>query len=316
MLFWRIPALAPCPAAENPWPRPVQGGKQGHCSALPRWPIAFAAKTGTSGAIGLAPASTPAGEGGQKRRLRLHGCETAPFTIRLDDLGYEVAGRPVLAGITLQSSARRIGVVGRNGSGKSTLARLLAGLIAPTSGQVRIGGHDVFRDRRAALETVGILFQNPEHQIIFPRVAEEIAFGLRQQGLDKAQAAARVEAVLRSFDKPHWKDAPISALSQGQKHLVCMMAVLAMRPQLLILDEPYAGLDIPTRRQLARYLHRAGTRLLHISHEPSDLETCDELFWLDRGRIVAQGAPALLLPDFTAEMIRLGELDDIADLAG
>lgn len=238
------------------------------------------------------------------------------FTIRLDDLGYEAGGRPVLSGLTLHSSARRIGVVGRNGSGKSTLARLLAGLLAPTSGQIRVGGHDLYRDRRAALATVGILFQNPEHQIIFPSVAEEIAFGLRQQGLDKAQAALRVQAVLRSFDKPHWRDAPIAALSQGQKHLVCMMAVLAMRPRLLILDEPYAGLDIPTRRQLSRHLHRADTRLLHISHEPADLDACDQLFWLDRGRIIAQGAPADLLPAFTAEMIRLGDLDDLADLAG
>lgn len=251
-----------------------------------------------------------------KGDAQMQMAKAADFTIRLDDLGYEAGGRPVLSGVTLHSSARRIGVVGRNGSGKSTLARLLAGLLAPTTGQVRVAGIDIFRDRRAALKTVGILFQNPEHQIIFPRVSEEIAFGLRQQGLDKAQAAARCEAVLRSFDKPHWRDAPISALSQGQKHLVCMMAVLAMRPRLLILDEPYAGLDIPTRRQLGRYLGRAGTHLFHISHEPADLEGCDELFWLDRGRIVAQGAPAQLLPDFTAEMNRLGDLDDIADLAG
>ena len=238
------------------------------------------------------------------------------LTIELDDLGYEAGGRAVLAGVTFTSSARHIGVVGRNGSGKSTLARLIAGLVAPTSGRVRVGGADLFRDRRAALASVGILFQNPEHQIIFPRVAEEIAFGPRQRGLGKAEAAASCEAVLASFDKAHWAEAPVSALSQGQKHLVCMMAVLAMRPRLLILDEPYAGLDIPTRRQLGRYLRRAGTRLFHISHEPADLEDCDELFWLDRGRIRARGAPARLLPDFTAEMIRLGDLDDIADFAG
>lgn len=239
----------------------------------------------------------------------------ADFAIRLDDLGYHAGGRPVLSGVTLHASARRIGVVGRNGSGKSTLARLLAGLLEPSAGRVRIDGHDLYRDRRAALRIVGILFQNPEHQIIFPRVAEEIAFGLRQQGLDKAQATARTEAVLRSFDKAHWRDAPVSALSQGQKHLVCMMAVLAMRPRLLILDEPYAGLDIPTRRQLGRYLHRAETRLLHISHEPEDLAGCEALFWLDKGRIVDQGGPELLAR-FTAEMIRLGDLDDLADLAG
>ncbi|RDW11735.1 energy-coupling factor ABC transporter ATP-binding protein [Paracoccus thiocyanatus] len=246
----------------------------------------------------------------------MHRCDSAGFAIRLDDLRYKIGGRAVLDGITLHSSARRIGVVGRNGSGKSTLARLLAGLLAPTSGRIRIAGHDVFRDRRAALATVGILFQNPDHQIIFPRVGEEIAFGLRQQGLDKAQAAAGVQAVLHSFGKPHWQDAPVSVLSQGQKHLVCMMAVLAMRPQLLILDEPYAGLDIPTRRQLARHLHRIPARLLHISHDPADLAQSDQLYWLERGRIIAQGPPETLLPAFTAEMVRLGDLDDIADLPG
>lgn len=237
------------------------------------------------------------------------------FAIALDNVSYDVSGREVLSGVTLRSSARRVGVVGRNGSGKSTLARLLAGLVRPSAGQVRVGGVDVFRDRRAALGTVGILFQNPEHQIIFPRVGEEIAFGLRQQGMGKAQANDRAAAVLASFDKLHWQDAIVATLSQGQKHLVCMMAVLAMRPGLLILDEPYAGLDIPTRRQLGRYLARADTRIFHISHEPADLEDCDEVFWLDRGRIVAQGAPAGLLPEFTAEMIRMGDLDDIADLA-
>ncbi|WP_299842958.1 ABC transporter ATP-binding protein [uncultured Paracoccus sp.] len=242
--------------------------------------------------------------------------DTASDDIRLDDLGYEIAGRPVLSGLTLATSARSIGVVGRNGSGKSTLARLMAGLLQPTSGTIRIHGHDLFRDRRAALETVGILFQNPEHQIIFPRVDEEIAFGLRQLGQSKTEAAEGARAVLAGFDKLHWQDATIAALSQGQKHLVCMMAVLAMRPRLMILDEPYAGLDIPTRRQLQRYLNRADTRLFHISHDPADLADCAQVFWLDQGRIVAQGAPCPVLADFTAEMNRLGELDDLADLAG
>lgn len=242
--------------------------------------------------------------------------DTASFAIALDNASVEIGGRVVLSRLTLRSSARRIGVVGRNGSGKSTLARLLAGLIRPSSGQVRIDGIDVFADRRAALATVGILFQNPDHQIIFPRVDEEIAFGLRQQGMTRAEAAERTQATLASFDKLHWKDANISALSQGQKHLVCMMAVLAMQPRLLILDEPYAALDIPTRRQLGRYLDRVATRMLHISHEPADLAGCDELFWLDRGGIVASGPPVALLDDFTTEMIRQGDLDDIADLPG
>lgn len=243
------------------------------------------------------------------------GAVDAGFSILLDKAGYAVAGRQLLSDLTLHSTARHIGIVGRNGSGKSTLARLLAGLVAPDGGRVRIAGIDPFRDRRAAIDRIGILFQNPEHQLIFPRVDEEIAFGLRQQGLSRAEAAARTETALAGFDKLHWKDAIIATLSQGQKHLVCMIAVLAMRPELLILDEPYAGLDIPTRRQLARYLRRSGVRTCHISHEPADLAHCDEVFWLDHGRIVAQGPPDRLLAQFTTEMNRLGELDDIADLA-
>lgn len=241
--------------------------------------------------------------------------DTATSAIRLDDMGYSLDGRDILRGLTMASSAMRIGIVGRNGSGKSTLARLLAGLLTPTSGTVRINGADLAADRRAALASVGILFQNPDHQIIFPHVHEEIAFGLRQQGLSKSEAAARVRQVLDRFDRAHWHDAPIEALSQGQKHLVCMMAVLAMRPALLILDEPFAGLDIPTRHQLSRRLTQAKARLCHISHDPADLQGYDHLFWLDRGKLVAHGAAGAILPRFTAEMHRLGELDDLADLA-
>ncbi|WP_242008367.1 energy-coupling factor ABC transporter ATP-binding protein [Paracoccus sulfuroxidans] len=235
--------------------------------------------------------------------------------VRLDGLGYEAGGQAILSGITLHSGAQKIGVVGRNGSGKSTLSRLMAGLLKPASGTVRIEGVDVYADRRAALRTVGILFQNPEHQIIFPTVGEEIAFGLRQLGATAAEAQEQTRATLLRFDRAHWLDAPVSALSQGQKHLVCMMAVLAMQPRLLILDEPFAGLDIPTKRQLARHLDRSGARLFHISHDPADLAGYDQLYWLEQGRIIAEGPPAVLLPEFTAEMMRLGDQDDLADIS-
>lgn len=232
----------------------------------------------------------------------------------MDGLDYAINGQPVLSGVTLSSEARRIGVIGRNGSGKSTLARLVAGLLEPSAGRIRVRGVDVFRDRAAALRTVGILFQNPEHQILFPYVGEEIAFGLRQLGAGKAEAEAEVARILGAYDKAHWRDAPVSSLSQGQKHLLCVMSVQAMRPALLILDEPFAGLDIPTRRQLARHLDRGEAALLHISHDPADLGGYDRIYWLDRGRIVAEGRPDEVLPAFTAEMTRAGDLDDLSDL--
>jgi biotin transport system ATP-binding protein len=236
------------------------------------------------------------------------------ISIDVSNLDYIASGHHVLDGVMLRSSARRIGVVGRNGSGKSTLARLLAGLIKPTSGTVRIADIDPFRCRDDALATVGILFQNPEHQIIFPIVSEEIAFGLREQGLTKAEVSLRTDEILSTFNKLHWKNAPVSALSQGQKHLLCMMAILAMRPLLVIVDEPFAGLDIPTRQQLSRYLLQEATQILHISHDPADFGHYDEVFWLDRGKIVAKGKPHDVLKLFTTEMNRLGASDDISDL--
>lgn len=233
----------------------------------------------------------------------------------LQDVEYKASGNMVLSGVSMASDAKRIGVIGRNGSGKSTLARIITGLLEPTAGKVRIESVDVFKDRSKAIRTVGILFQNPEHQIIFPTVAEEISFGLRQLGTGKAEAAAEAQAILAQFGKEHWKDAAVHTLSQGQKHLVCMMSVLAMRPRLLVLDEPFAGLDLPTRMQLTRQLDASETRLLHISHDIRDLEHYDQIFWLDAGKIRTNGSPEMVLPEFTKEMLRLGGEDDLTYLA-
>uniref|UniRef100_UPI0011AED13B ATP-binding cassette domain-containing protein n=1 Tax=Paracoccus sp. SY TaxID=1330255 RepID=UPI0011AED13B len=105
------------------------------------------------------------------------------MSVDLRGIGVTLAGRPVLRDVTAQLAEGRIGIVGRNGSGKTTLARVIAGLIVPDAGDARTFGIDMAQDRRAALKGVGIIFQNPDHQIIFPTVIEEIAFGLAQQGL-------------------------------------------------------------------------------------------------------------------------------------
>lgn len=236
--------------------------------------------------------------------------------LRLDALGHELEGRVVLQDISVETRARRIGIVGRNGSGKSTLARLLAGLIAPTQGSLRINGCDLATDRKAALREVGILFQNPDHQIIFPTVLEEIAFGLRQQGASKRAAEAQAHETLTRFDKEGWRDAYVTTLSQGQKQLLCLMAVSAMAPKLLILDEPFSGLDIPTKAQLARYLGLYRGTLIQITHDPREVETYDEVLWLDQGRLRMHGAVGEVLPAYIEEMTRQGEADDIADLSG
>lgn len=236
--------------------------------------------------------------------------------IDIDDVRYAPDGMPVLQGISLRSDARRIGIVGRNGSGKTSLARVLAGLVTPDQGHVRVAGVDVARDRKAALGAVGILFQNPDHQIIFPTVEEEIAFGLRQMGQSAEQAATGVADILTRFDKAHWPQAAIHQLSQGQRQLVCLMSVLAMAPKVIVLDEPFAGLDIPTTRQLARVLAGLEVTLIHITHDPAAVRAYDHVLWLEGGAVVRSGAAGEVLQAFEARMAQLGDGDDLSDLAG
>lgn len=236
------------------------------------------------------------------------------MSFEFSNVSLEMEGKTIITDLSVRADEHRIGVVGRNGSGKSTFARLFCGLVKSTGGTVRVDGIDVYADRAAALSTVGILFQNSDHQIIFPTVEEELAFGLLQKGWNKNQASEKVEAVLESFDKTHWAKEAVHRLSQGQKRLVCLMAVLAMEPKAIVLDEPYSGLDIPTQMQLARALEAIPTMLVHIAHDPSHLADCSRILWIDEGRLAMDGPPLKVLPAFDARMRQLGGDDDISDL--
>ncbi len=241
---------------------------------------------------------------------------TLGCSLRLDDVCLEIEGKQVINKLSLSTDIKRLGVIGRNGSGKSTLSRLLSGLIETSSGRIEVAGIDPFKDRKGALREIGLLFQNPEHQIIFPTVLEEITFGLRQLGQKKKAAEHNALQVLNNFGKAHWENVHTSTLSQGQKHLVCLMAIVAMKPNLIILDEPFAGLDIPTKKQLRRYLDKFSGSLIHISHDPEDLHGYEQLLWLEGGEVAALGSYDEVLPRYLSEMDTLGDSDDISDLAG
>lgn len=236
--------------------------------------------------------------------------------LNLDAACYAIEGREILSDLSLRLTERRIGILGRNGSGKTTLLRLMAGLVAPTSGGVTVEGIAPAEDRRAMLSALGILFQNPDHQIIFPTVIEELAFGLRQQGQAPKEARAGALAILAAHGRAHWAPAPVATLSQGQRHLLCLLAVLAMRPRTILLDEPFAGLDLPTQIRLTRLLGGLQQRLVTITHDPAMVAGYDRVIWLDAGRVRLDGAAAAVAQAYHAEMERLGVQDADTDLAG
>ena len=232
----------------------------------------------------------------------------ADCTIQFENVSLSLNARKILNAVTLDIQEQRVGVIGRNGSGKTSFARLLCGLLAPSSGRVRVNGNDLFKHRAAALKTVGILFQNPDHQIIFPTVLEELSFGLTQQGQRKAEAMQNATKILQQFDRLDWAERTIATLSQGQRHLVCLLSVLAMAPPLLVLDEPFAGLDLPTKTYLQNLLYGLDQSVLHITHDLQALAEYERVIWLEKGQVVGDGLPKHIIPNFENAMAQIEQI--------
>ena len=232
----------------------------------------------------------------------------ADCTIQFENVSLSLNARKLLNGVSLDIQEQRVGVIGRNGSGKTSFARLLSGLLAPSSGRVRVNGNDLFKHRAAALKTVGILFQNPDHQIIFPTVLEELSFGLTQQGQRKAEAMQNATKILQQFDRLDWAERTIATLSQGQRNLVCLLSVLAMAPPLLVLDEPFAGLDLPTKTYLQNLLYGLDQSVLHITHDLQALAEYERVIWLEKGQVVGDGLPKHIIPNFENAMAQIEQI--------
>jgi energy-coupling factor transport system ATP-binding protein len=224
--------------------------------------------------------------------------------IETQNLGYVYArGTPLerraLVGISLAiQSGERVGVVGHTGSGKSTLVQLLAGLMAPTSGQVLLDGapaHARAIAARRARQRVAIAFQYPEDQMFEITVAREVAFGPRNLGLAAAEVDKRVHWALEmvGLDSTFEARMPLN-LSGGEMRRVALASILAMRPEVLILDEPAAGLDPRGRRELLgrvlAWQQETGATLIVVSHHLDDVaRLADRVVLLDGGRLAADG---------------------------
>ena len=220
--------------------------------------------------------------------------------IIFEQVAVQRGGRPVLAVPALCLEERRIGLLGDNGSGKSTLLRLINGLLLPTRGRVTVAGLDTVRHRRELPAKVGFVFQNPDHQLIFPTVGEEVAFGLTERGMPAAPARQEVLALLARHGCAELADRNVNELSEGQKQLVCILATLATEPSILLMDEPLASLDLPTRLRLTRKVMALPQQIVMASHDFELLAAFDRVLWLDAGGIRRDGRPADILPAYRA----------------
>nr|WP_119061773.1 energy-coupling factor ABC transporter ATP-binding protein [Dichotomicrobium thermohalophilum] len=211
--------------------------------------------------------------------------------IELRDVRHDFDGVPVLCGLNLRLAERRIAIIGDNGSGKSTLARMLNGLLVPRAGEVKIDGASTRDDPAAARAAIGLVFQNPEHQIIMPTVEEDLAFGPRNLNLPRAEIAARVDDLLVRYGLADKRTQPAHLLSGGEKKLLSILSVVIMRPRTIVFDEPMTSLDRRNRARIARVMAELPQQLITITHDLDLIVDYDRAILLAGGELVADGPP-------------------------
>lgn len=189
-----------------------------------------------------------------------------------------------------------IGILGANGSGKSTLMKIVMGLYKPQEGRVIYKGSPLRlkkKDLYAYRQEVCIVFQDPEQQLFYSVVEEDVALALKNLGYDKDLISERVDKALEDMHIKHLKDRPIQYLSFGQKKKVAIAGALALRPAYLLLDEPTAGLDPRGRHHMIRLMKKLasqGTKIILTSHDMDLMyECCDYTYVLDSGKLVLEG---------------------------
>lgn len=226
--------------------------------------------------------------------------------------GYERHGDLALRDASVSvREGELVGLLGHTGSGKSTLVQLMAGLERPASGRVLIGGAEGAGRRARAWNRVGVVFQYPERQLFARTVREDVAFGPRNLGVTGDELAARVDGAIRGvgLNPDVVGDVSPFALSGGQQRRIAFAGVLAMEPDVLVFDEPVAGLDPRSRREfirLLRKLHAQGRTIVMTSHNMDDAaELCDRLVVLDHGSVLLDGTPTEVFSQ-TDELRRVG----------
>lgn len=227
---------------------------------------------------------------------------TTPTALVIDGLTFRYPGAaaPAISDVSLSICAgERVALLGSNGSGKTTLILHINGIFEPDAGSITVGGLPLHKQtQREVRRRVGLVFQDADDQLFMQTVADDVAFGPANLGVKGSELSSRVEASLAAAGAEALADRTPHHLSGGEKKRVAIATVLAMQPELLILDEPTASLDPVGRRKLAELLATLQQTQIIVTHDlPFALATCERSIVLSSGRLVADRPTADLLAD-------------------
>ncbi|SUB59027.1 Biotin transport ATP-binding protein BioM [Phocoenobacter uteri] len=218
--------------------------------------------------------------------------------IEINNISHHFGTREVLKNINLTINEKKVAIIGGNGSGKSTFARMLNGLLIPEQGEILIDGLNTKKEGKKIRKKVGFVFQNPDNQIVFPTVEEDLAFGMKNLGLSKEIIAQRIDEVLTRHNLLDFKQHATHLLSGGQKQLVAISGVLVMQPDYIVFDEPTTLLDLKNKRIIAELLNTLEQHIIVISHDLDLLDHFDRVLVFDDGKIVCDDIPQIAIPKY------------------
>ena len=211
--------------------------------------------------------------------------------IEISSVSHDFDGHSVLRDVSLKLAERRIAIIGANGSGKTTLARTLNGLVVPRKGDVLVDGVSARKEGREVRQLVGYVFQNPEHQIVMPTVEEDLAFGLENMNLPKAEIGLRVDRMLAAHGLGDRRSSAAHLLSGGEQKLLTLLSVLIMEPRYIIFDEPMNSLDLAARRRLSALMDGLEQTIITITHDFDLITGYGRVILIHDGAVAADGAP-------------------------